>query len=205
MKLVVVFCAEGKKPSTIQAVKKLYPGEDTQIIWSATASNYGRNYYFSTINVNNKNVTVPIASSNSPNNFNKSLSRILGNKKVDLFIFEFCPFLHSLNHPRANRISNILKKYSKNNSRVITHANRRNWSTRLTYNRTLNINKSVNRNYNKPRQLIMRSRNAASRAARQNKRNSNSNSNNNNNFNNTASTNNSFWNRINKVNVFKFV
>ena len=206
MRTVVVFCAEGKKPTTIQAVKKLYGNENVNIIWTATSQNWGRNFYGEVLNVNNKNVTVPISSSNNPNAFNASLARILGNRKVDLFIFEFCPLLHALNHLKSNRIMNIIKKYSKNNSRIITHTQKRNWSTRLAYNRTLNINSSVNRNYNKPRFRQRRKINIAAQQAHRKSRlnQSNSNSNNNNTINN-VSNNNSAWNVTQKVNVFKFL
>lgn len=215
MKTIVVFCATGKKPSTIQAVKKLYPGEDTHIIWTTTAKNAIRNWTYGSmlnLNVNNKNVTVPIATSNSPNAFNTSLSRILGNKKVDLFVFEYCSGLPHVNSAAANRISNILKKYSKNNSRVITHVrNRRNWSTRLQYNKTINVNESVNKEYHRTRNRIARKRaiasrqaNKAYRAAHPNLKN-NSNSNSNNSIANVSNNNNNGLNRTRKVNVFKFL
>ena len=217
MKTIVVFCATGKKPSTIQAVKKLYPGEDTHIIWTTTAKNAVRNWTYGSmlnLNVNNKNVTVPITSSNSPNAFNTSLSRILGNKKVDLFIFEYCSSLRYVNTAAANRISNILKKYSKNNSRVITHVrNKRNWSTRLQYNKTINVNESVNKEFNKTRLRIIRKKQIASRQAEKAYRAAHPNLKNNSNSNSNGSianvsNNNSFWNnnnRVQKVNVFKFL
>ena len=208
MKTIVVFCALGKKPSTIQAVKKLYPGEDTHIIWTTTSRDYMRNWTFgSNLNVNNKNVTVPIASSNSPNAFNASLGRILGNTKVDLFVFEYCSGLHFLSHTEANRISNILKKYSKNNSRVITHTGKRNWSTRLNYNRTINVNESVNREYERTRNRIVRKKAIANRQAakaRKAAHPNNYNSNNNSSIANVSNNNNGS-NRTRKVNIFKFL
>lgn len=133
----MVLCSSGKeKPSTIQTVKKLYPDEEFTIIWTGIYRG-----------ANNKTVTVPINNKNSVENFNQSLARVIGNRKVDLFIFEHCPLgFMNRSSSRANQISNILKKHSKNSTRVITHW-AKNWSSRLNYNKTVTVNVSANKNY----------------------------------------------------------
>ena len=147
MKTVVVFCSLGPKPSTIQAVEKLYGKEPFQIICTSCNKTNGIN----------AKVTVPLVyrpnQRNIPNNvfvkFNTNLSSYLGTTKVDLFIFEYCPGMHLVKPTNMNRVVNILKKHSKNNSRVITHALSNISPNRLVLNRQLEINRSVNKNYRK--------------------------------------------------------
>jgi hypothetical protein len=74
------------------------------------------------------------------NTFNREMGLLLGNRKVDLFIFEFCPLgLLFKGKSRSNNfntnIVNVLRKYAKNNARVATA-----WpdpSNKLVYNRNL--------------------------------------------------------------------
>ena len=147
MKTVVVFCSLGPKPSTVQAVQKLYPDEPHRIICTSCSNGNG-------INVK---VTVPIINpfTRQPipiqifNKFKTNLSTYLKGDKVDLFVFEYCPGMHLMNTPNINRVMNILKNHSKNNSRVITHAITNISPSRLALNRELLINRSVNKNYRK--------------------------------------------------------
>jgi|688.fasta_scaffold515321_1 hypothetical protein len=79
---------------------------------------------------NCKYLEVPIHSSRfttnkKTKNFTEGLKSILGNRKIDLVMFEYCSLLHQSN---SNLILRTLRPFMKNDSRVITHTNKQHTS-----------------------------------------------------------------------------
>lgn len=139
-KTVVVFCAFHKNVSiTKQVVKNLYGNSPVNILYTGLSAR----------NINGK-IDLPITAQNRPN-FNRQLSEFLGNRKVDLFVFEHCPIMmmyfgrNGFNStPFNRRILNVISKYGKNNFRVATpwkppSTNLPTPSPRLVLNRGHNI------------------------------------------------------------------
>lgn len=139
-KTVIVFCAERRnKSNTREIIRNLYKNSPVNVIYTGAGES---NWEIIEPNIN-RIIKLPLGINSlnwNRNTFNREITSLLGNRKVDLFVFEFCP-LGSLFGPnrRSNNfntnIVNVLRKYAKNNARIATA-----WpdpSNKLVYNRNL--------------------------------------------------------------------
>ena len=147
-KTVIVFCAERRnKSNTREIIRNLYKNSPVNVIYTGAGES---NWEIIEPNIN-RIIKLPLGFNSlnwNRNTFNREMTSLLGNRKVDLFVFEFCP-LGSLFHNsgcksasgslRSNsfntNIVNVLRKYAKNNARIATA-----WpdpSNKLVYNRNL--------------------------------------------------------------------
>jgi len=151
-KTVLVFCAERtNKPSTKEIIRNLYGNSPVNAIYTGS-KNRPKNNSSGNITVLNLPLS-PWYNNYNARGFTFYMKQILGNKKVDAFIFEGCPLGYLFNYrnwgkvssngvprsPTFNRnVLNVLRTFSKNNSIVTTAWGKyKNISNRLLYNRNI--------------------------------------------------------------------
>jgi len=148
-KTVLVFCATNRtKPETRRVIKNLYGNSPVNVIYTGDPICAANTQCGRTSKNINRTITLPInlpphGTDPNRNGFNRQLREFLGNRKIDLFIFEYCPlnFLFYYREPKAfNRnILNVISKYGKNNFKIITPTNQI-LSNRLVVNKIHNFN-----------------------------------------------------------------